>query len=123
MPPISQTIQVRGTIHSGSCWISRDELTSHILTPDFFPTGKDLHSSALRALVAILSSERVDRDGLRERVKGICAISTAIYIYMYIYRQRDLERDACIYESFMCINTVISTESARYLEESQYSEC
>ena len=31
LPPITQTIQVRRTIHAGHCWRSRDELISDVL--------------------------------------------------------------------------------------------
>ena len=31
LPPITKTIQVRGTRHAGHCWRSRDELISDVL--------------------------------------------------------------------------------------------
>ena len=54
LPPITKTIQVRRTRHTGHCWRSRDELISDVLVwpPHLWPsksrtTSSNIHTAAM----------------------------------------------------------------------------
>ena len=82
LPPISKTIQVRRTKHTGHCWRSRDELISDVLlwTPSH---GRAKAGRPARNYIQQLCADMGcnpenleamdDRDGWRERVRDIRA--------------------------------------------------
>ena len=101
LPPITKTIQVRRTRHTGHCWKSRDELISDIL-PWTHTYGRAKAVWPARTYIQQLcedtgcSPENLpevmnDRERLQERVRGIRSSGTTwwwytyIYIYIYIY--------------------------------------
>ena len=86
LPPITKTIQVRRTRHTGRCWSSRDELISDVLlwTPTY---GQAKSGRPARTCIQQLfedtgcSPEDLpeamnDREEWRERVGDICASGT-----------------------------------------------
>ena len=108
LPPITKTIQVRRTRHTGHCWRSRDELISDVLlwTPTY---GRVKAGRPARTYIQQLCEDTGcspedlpnamnNREKWRERVRDICASGTTwwyiyIYIYIYIYGERDTERE------------------------------
>ena len=86
LPPISQTIRERRTRHAGHCWRSKDELISDVLlwTPTHgYPSVGRPAKTYIHQLcedtdchLEDLPHAMADRDGWRERVKGIRANST-----------------------------------------------
>ena len=77
LPPITKTIQVRRTRHTGHCWRSRDELISDVL----------LWTPAARTYIQQLCEDRGcgpedlpeainDREKWQERIRDICACGT-----------------------------------------------
>ena len=102
LPPITKTIQVRRTRHSGHCWRSRDELISDVLL--WNPTyGRAKAGRPARTYIQQLyedtgySPEYVpeavnDWEKWRERVRDIRGSSMTWWSYIYIYRERERER-------------------------------
>ena len=109
LPPITKTIQVRGTRHAGHCWRSRDELIRDVLL--WIPThGRAKAGRPARTYIQQLCEDTGccpedlpramnDREEWRERVRDIRATSTiwwwwwwrydwqpfnSIYIYIYV---------------------------------------
>ena len=100
LPPITKTIQVRRTIHTGNCWRSRDELIKDV--PLWPPTyGRAKEGRPARTHIQHLwedtgcSPEDLpeamnDREKWQERVRDIHTGGTTwrwwwcIYIYIYI---------------------------------------
>ena len=95
LPPITKTIQVRRTRHTGHCWRSRDELISDVLlwTPTY---GRAKAGWPARTYIQQLCEDAGcspedlpeamnDREKWRERVRDIRASGTTWYIYIYIY--------------------------------------
>ena len=85
LPPIRKTIPVRRTRHAGHCWISRDELISHVLlwTPTY---GRAKAGRPARTYIQQLCEDRGccpedlpeamnDREKWREMVRDIRATS------------------------------------------------
>ena len=98
LPPITKTIQVRPTRHTGHCWRSRDELISDILiwTPTY---GRAKAGRPARTWdVALKTCQRrwtIGKSGVRG--SGISVLvarhddddtHTHIYIYIYIWKQK-----------------------------------
>ena len=96
MPPITKTIQVRRTRHTGHCWRSRNELISNVLlwSPAY---GRAKAGRPSRTYVQQLCEDTGcspedlpeamnDREKCRERVRDIHASATTWYIYIYIYQ-------------------------------------
>ena len=86
LPPITKTIQVRWTWHTGHCWRSRDEHISDVLlwTPTY---GRAKTGRPARTYIQQLCEDTGcspedlpeamnDREKWRERVKDISATST-----------------------------------------------
>ena len=86
LPPITKTIQVRRTRHSGHCWRSRDELISNVLlwTPTY---GQAKAGRPARTYIQQLCEDMGcspedlpeamnNRVKWRERVRDICASGT-----------------------------------------------
>ena len=79
--PITKTIQVRRTRHTGHCWRSRDELINDVLlwTPTY---GRAKAGRPARTYIQQLCSPEdlpevmTDREKWRERVGDICASGT-----------------------------------------------
>ena len=94
LPPITKTIQVRRTRHTGHCWRSRDELISDVLL--WTPThGRAKAGRAARTYFQQLCEdtgccpedlpeEMSDREKWRERVRDIRATSTTWWWWWYI---------------------------------------
>ena len=98
LPPITKTIQVRRTKHSGHSWRSRHELISDVLlwTPTY---GREKAGRPARTYIQQLcedtgcgpedlSEAMNDREKRQERIRDIRACGTTwwyIYIYIYIY--------------------------------------
>ena len=95
--PITKTIQVRRTRHTGHCWRSRDELISDVLlwTPTY---GRAKAGRAARIYNDVRIREVVQKTFQRrctigksvERGSGISVLPARhyddnIYIYIYIY--------------------------------------
>ena len=83
LPPITKTIQVRRTRHTGHCWRSKDELISDVLlwTPAY---GQAKAGRPVRIYIQQLCEDKGcspedppevmnDREKWRERVRDICA--------------------------------------------------
>ena len=98
LPPITKTIQVRRTRHTGHCWWSRDELISDVLL--WTPThGRAKAGRPARTYIQQLcedtgccqedlSGAMNDREKWRERVRDIRAGSmTWWWWYIVIHRQ------------------------------------
>ena len=91
LPPITKTIQVRRTRHTGHCWRSKDELISNILlwTPSHgwakagWPARSYIQQLCADTGYSLedLSGVMDDRDGWRERVREIHASSTTWWWY------------------------------------------
>ena len=99
--PITKTIQVRRTRHTGHCWRSRDELIRDVLL--WIPThGRAKAGRPARTYIQQLCEDTGccpedlpramnDREEWRKRVRDIRAASTIwwwwwyIYIYIYMY--------------------------------------
>ena len=97
LPPITKTIQIRGTRHVEHCWRSRDKLISDVL---LWTPSHGLAKAGRAAWTYIqqlcedmgcspedLPKAMNDREGWRERVRDICADGTTWwwwYIYIYI---------------------------------------
>ena len=109
LPPITKTIQVRLTSHTGHCWRSRDELISDVLlwTPTY---GRANAGRPARTYIQQLcedtgcSPEDLPeamnyREKWRERARNIHASGTTWWWwwYIYIYSSRGGP------ESFLCI--------------------
>ena len=83
LPPISKTIQLRQTRHTGDCWRSKGELISDVLlwTPSYrrvsigWPTRTYLQqlSMDIGCSVNDLPEEKDDREGWWDRIIEICA--------------------------------------------------
>ena len=100
LPPITKTIQVRWTKHTGHWWRSRDELISDVLlwTPAY---GRAKAGRPARTYIQQLCENTGcspedrpdvmnDREKWQKRVRDIRASSTTwwyIYIYIYIYKK------------------------------------
>ena len=99
--PITKTIQVRRTRHTGHCWRSRDELISDVLlwTPTY---GRAKAGRPARTYIQQLCEDTGvspedmpdamnNREKWQERVRDIRAAARHdddIYIYIYIYITR-----------------------------------
>ena len=93
LPPITKTIQVRRTRHTGHCWRSRDELISDVLlwTPTY---GRAKAERPARTYTQQLSEDRGcspedlpeamnDREKWQERVRDIHACGTTWWWWWY----------------------------------------
>ena len=86
LPPITKTIQVRQTRHTGHCWRSRDELISDVLlwTPTYgrAKAGRPARTyiqqlcEDMRCSPEDLPEVMNDKEKWRERVRDICACGT-----------------------------------------------
>ena len=86
LPPITKTIQVRGTRHAGHCWRSRDELISDVLqwttTYDRAKAGRPARTYIQQLCEDTgyspehLPEKMNDREKWRERVRDILASDT-----------------------------------------------
>ena len=86
LPPITKTIQVRRTRHSGHCWRSRDKLISDVLqwTPTYgrakarWPAQTDIQQLCedTGCSPEDLPEAMNDREKWQERVRNICTVST-----------------------------------------------
>ena len=95
LPPITKTIQVRRTRHTGHCWRSRDELIRDVLL--WIPThGRAKAGRPARTYIQQLCEDTGccpedlpramnDRVEWRERVRDIRAASTIWWWWWYIY--------------------------------------
>ena len=95
LPPITKTIQVRRTRHTGHCWRSRDELISDVLL--WTPThGRAKAGRPARTYIQQLCEDTGccpedlpeamnDREKWRERVRDIRATSTTWWWWWYSY--------------------------------------
>ena len=93
LPPITKTIQVRQTRHTGHCWRSRDELISDVLL--WTPThGRAKAGWPARTYIQQLCEDTGccpedlpeamnDREKWRERVRDIRATSTTWWWWFY----------------------------------------
>ena len=85
LPPITKTIKIRRTRHTGHCWRSRDKLISDVLqwTPFYgrTKTGRPSRTNIQQLCADTgcspddLPKAMDDREAWRERVKNICADS------------------------------------------------
>ena len=86
LPPVTKTIQVRQTRHTGHCWRNRDELISDVLlcTPTY---GRAKAARPAQIYIQQLCKDMGcgpedlpeamnDREKWRERVRDICAGGT-----------------------------------------------
>ena len=100
LPPITKTIKVRRTRHTGHCWRSRDELICDFLlwTPSHgrekagWPAGTYIQQLFEDTVCSPedLPEAMNDREEWRERVRDICAGGMTwwyIYIYIHIYNE------------------------------------
>ena len=95
LPPITKTIQVRRTRHSGHCWRSRDELIRDVLL--WIPThGRAKAGRPARTYIQQLCEDTGccpedlpramnDKEEWRERVRDIRAASTIWWWWWYVY--------------------------------------
>ena len=100
LPPITKTIQVWQTRHAGHCWRSRDELISDILlwTPSHGqakagrPARTDVQQLCTDTGCSLedLPEEMEDREGWRERVKGIRADGATWWWWWWSLRNSNL---------------------------------
>ena len=93
LPPITKTIQVRRTRHTGHCWRSRDELISDVLL--WIPThGREKAGRPARTYIQQrcedtgccqedLPEAINDREKWRERVRDIRATITTWWWWFY----------------------------------------
>ena len=91
LPPITKTIQVKRTRHTGHCWRSREELISNVLL--WTPThGREKAGRPARTYIQQLCEDTGccpedlpeamnDREKWRERVRDIRATSTTWWWY------------------------------------------
>ena len=111
LPPITKTIKVRWTRHSGHCWRSKDELIRDILrwtlshgrakAGQLARTYIQQHCTDTGCRTEGLPEAMDDRKGRRERVWDICADGvTWWYIYIYIYICVSVSVCVCVY--FCC---------------------
>ena len=98
LPPITKTIQVRRTRHTGHCWRSRDELIRDVLL--WIPThGRAKARRPARTYIQQLCEDTGccpedlpramnDREEWRERVRDIRAASTIWWWWLLFWRNR-----------------------------------
>ena len=95
LPPITKTIKVRRTRHTGHCWRNRDELISDVLlwTPSHgrAKSGRPAHSYIQQLCEDTgcgsedLPEAMNDREGWWETVRDIHTDGTTRWWYIYIY--------------------------------------
>ena len=115
-PPITKTIQVRRTRHTGHCWRSRDELISGVLlwTPSY---RRAKAGQPARTYIQQLCEDTGcspedlpeamnDREKWRERVRDICASSTTWW-WWWFKRSVNISTWIILYHDF----TVSTTSS------------
>ena len=103
LPPITKTIQVRRTIHTGHSWRSRDELISDVLqwTPTY---GRAKVGWPARTYIQQLCEDMVcspedlpeamnDREKWQERVRDIRASGTTWWWWWYTKHQTWLSKE------------------------------
>ena len=94
LPPISKTIKVKRTRHTGHCWRSKNELISDIILWISL-LRREKKGRPARICIRQISTDTEysledlpgamdDRDGWQERVREIC-VGRATWCYIYIY--------------------------------------
>ena len=112
LPPITKTIQIRRTRHTGHCWRSRDELISDVLlwTPSHSRakvgqparTYTQQLSEDMGCSPEDLLEAMNDRKRWRERVRDICADGTTRWWWWYTY-YNILKENICWTKEANCI--------------------
>ena len=102
-PPITKTIKVRRTRHTGHCWRSKDEHISDVLLWIPSHRGANFERPARTYLQLLCADIRCspedlpgamnDKDGWRKRVREIYASSATGWWYIYSLRERERENE------------------------------